>query len=184
MTYLPLLAVGLAAGWNIANTGAAAGTLSSAYGVSLPTIGLLTTALFLTHFGSQVPGGILIDRFGPRPVGFAALSVIAVGNAIALAFASFPLAVATAAGQAQDPGRLVGRLYAANTLGAIVGSLVSISEHGLGYLLALYVGFFLFIGATDLLPEAHHHGHPSRLRVALTVVGFVATFGIAYAARL
>jgi len=87
------LAVGLAAGWNIANTGAAAGTLSSAYGVSLPTIGLLTTALFLTHFGSQVPGGILIDRFGPRPVGFAALSVIAVGNAIALAFASFPLAV-------------------------------------------------------------------------------------------
>jgi zinc transporter, ZIP family len=73
---------------------------------------------------------------------------------------------------------------AAPLLGAIVGSLVSISEHGLGYLLALYVGFFLFIGATDLLPEAHHHGHPSRLRVALTVVGFVATFGIAYAARL
>jgi ZIP family zinc transporter len=69
-------------------------------------------------------------------------------------------------------------------LGAIVGSLVSISEHGLGYVLSLYVGFFLFIGATDLLPEAHHHGHPSRLRVALTVIGFVATFGIAYVARL
>jgi zinc transporter, ZIP family len=73
---------------------------------------------------------------------------------------------------------------AAPFLGAIVGSLVTISEHGLGYLLSLYVGFFLFIGATDLIPEAHHHGHPSRLRVALTVIGFVATFGIAYAARL
>jgi zinc transporter, ZIP family len=71
---------------------------------------------------------------------------------------------------------------AAPLVGAIVGSLVTISEQSLGYLLSLYVGFFLFMGATDLLPEAHHE-HPSRLRVALTVVGFVAIFGIAYAAR-
>ncbi len=37
--------------------------------------------------------------------------------------ASFPLALAAAASEGQDPGRLVGGLYAANTLGAIVGSL-------------------------------------------------------------
>ncbi len=37
--------------------------------------------------------------------------------------ASFPLALAAAAARGQDPGRLVGGLYAANTLGAIVGSL-------------------------------------------------------------
>ena len=37
--------------------------------------------------------------------------------------ASFPLALAAAAGQKSDPGRLVGGLYAANTVGAIVGSL-------------------------------------------------------------
>ena len=37
--------------------------------------------------------------------------------------ASFPLALAAAAGPGQDPGRLVGRVYAANTLGAIVGAL-------------------------------------------------------------
>jgi hypothetical protein len=36
------------------------------------------------------------------------------------------------------------------------------------------------MGATDLLPEAHEH--PSRLRVALTVVGFVATGAVAWAA--
>jgi zinc transporter, ZIP family len=71
---------------------------------------------------------------------------------------------------------------AAPFAGAIVGSLVGISEQHLGYLLALYVGFFLFMGATDLLPEAHHE-HPSRTRVALTVLGFAATFAIAYAAR-
>lgn len=37
--------------------------------------------------------------------------------------ASFPLAVAAAAGPRQDPARLVGGLYAANTAGAIAGSL-------------------------------------------------------------
>jgi spermidine synthase len=37
--------------------------------------------------------------------------------------ASFPLALAAAASRGQDPGRLVGRVYAANTIGAIVGSL-------------------------------------------------------------
>jgi zinc transporter ZupT len=62
-------------------------------------------------------------------------------------------------------------------LGAIVGTFVSISAYGLGHLLAVYAGFFLFMGATDLLPEAHHH--PSRLRVALTTLGFAVTFVIA-----
>jgi spermidine synthase len=37
--------------------------------------------------------------------------------------ASFPLALAAVASKRQDPGRLVGGLYAANTVGAIVGSI-------------------------------------------------------------
>jgi zinc transporter ZupT len=69
---------------------------------------------------------------------------------------------------------------AAPLLGAIVGASVGVSERGLGYVLALYTGFFLFIGATDLLPEAH--SHPSWRRVWLTVGGFGATFAIVYAA--
>jgi zinc transporter, ZIP family len=67
-------------------------------------------------------------------------------------------------------------------LGAIVGASLSVSEQTLGYLLSMYVGFFLFMGATDLLPEAHQH--PSRLRVALTAAGFVAIFLVAYVARV
>jgi spermidine synthase len=39
--------------------------------------------------------------------------------------ASFPLALAAAAGPGRDPGRLVGGVYAANTVGAIVGALVT-----------------------------------------------------------
>ena len=69
-------------------------------------------------------------------------------------------------------------IYAlAPLLGAIVGASLTVSEQTLGYLLALYVGFFLFMGATDLLPEAHRH--PSRLRVALTGAGFAAIYVIA-----
>jgi ZIP family zinc transporter len=66
-------------------------------------------------------------------------------------------------------------------LGAIVGASITVSEQTLGYLLSLYVGFFLFMGATDLLPEAHRH--PSRLRVALTGAGFAAIFLVATLAR-
>jgi ZIP family zinc transporter len=66
-------------------------------------------------------------------------------------------------------------------LGAIVGASLNVSAEHLGYLLALYAGFFLFMGATDLLPEAHQH--PSRLRVGLTVIGFVSVFALTLVAH-
>jgi ZIP family zinc transporter len=59
---------------------------------------------------------------------------------------------------------------AAPIVGAAIGASLAISAQGLGALLAAYVGLFLFLGASDLLPEAHEH--PSQLRVALTVSGF------------
>jgi zinc transporter, ZIP family len=66
-------------------------------------------------------------------------------------------------------------------VGAIIGSLISVSDQTLGYFLAVYAGFFLYMGATDLLPEAHaheHDGHGSWGRVALTIAGFAAIYGI------
>ena len=48
--------------------------------------------------------------------------------------ASFPLALAASAARGQDPGRLVGGLYAANTVGAIVGSL------GASFVLVAWLG--------------------------------------------
>jgi ZIP family zinc transporter len=65
--------------------------------------------------------------------------------------------------------------------GAIVGSAISVSDQTLGYFLAVYAGFFLYMGATDLLPEAHaheHDGHGSWRRVALTFAGFAAIYAI------
>ena len=61
--------------------------------------------------------------------------------------------------------------------GAAVGSALDVSEHTLGYALSIYVGIFLYIGATDLLPEAHHH--PSARRMAVTIAGFLAIFLVA-----
>ena len=61
-------------------------------------------------------------------------------------------------------------------LGAVVGSLVAVSSHSLGYVLCLYCGVFLYIGASDLLPQAH--AQASWPRVGLTAAGFAAIFGV------
>jgi zinc transporter, ZIP family len=65
---------------------------------------------------------------------------------------------------------------AAPLAGAIVGTSLHVSEQTLGQLLAVYAGFFLFMGATDLLPHAHEH--PSVKRVALTVAGFAGILAV------
>ncbi len=70
---------------------------------------------------------------------------------------------------------------AAPLAGAIVGALLTVSEESLGQLLAVYAGFFLFMGATDLLPHAHEH--PSARRVALTLAGFVAILALSFVAN-
>lgn len=85
-------AVGFAAGWNIANTGAAAGELSDAYAVGLGAVGLLTTALFVVHMAMQLPSGRLSDRLGPWPVCASGVAVLAACNCALALSASMPLA--------------------------------------------------------------------------------------------
>jgi ZIP family zinc transporter len=67
--------------------------------------------------------------------------------------------------------------------GALVGSAISVSEQTLGGILAVYAGFFIYVGGTDLLPEAHSE-HPSWPRVALTVLGFAAVYAITAIAHI
>ncbi len=64
----------------------------------------------------------------------AARALFAVLPAAILWGASFPLALAAVAARGQDPARLVGGVYAANTVGAIVGSL------GASLLLVAWIG--------------------------------------------
>jgi len=67
---------------SILNVGAMPDPLAAAYGVSLATVGLFTTALLVVHTASQLPGGSLVDRFGARRIGLFGLAAGAVGNAL------------------------------------------------------------------------------------------------------
>lgn len=55
-------------------------------------------------------------------------------------------------------------------LGAASTLLFTVPENMLGIILALFAGFFLYIGASDLLPESHH-AHPTKLTTLMTVLG-------------
>lgn len=92
----------------------------------------------------------------------------------------FILAQSSDRGQAK---RWLGVVATAPMLGAITGSAMTVSDATLGQLLALYAGFFLYMGATDLLPEAHSE-HASWARVALTVTGFAAIYGVSQLAAI
>ena len=93
--------------------------------------------------------------------------------------ASFPLALAAVAGPKQDTGRLVGGVYAANTVGAIVGSILS------GLLLVTWLGthtsmqVLIVVSAISglmlLAPVAAGDSSVGRMRWASTLLLVFAT---------
>lgn len=60
-------------------------------------------------------------------------------------------------------------------LGVLSTFLFTVSESTLGLLLALFSGFFLYIGASDLIPESYH-SHPRRWTTIMTVVGIATLY--------
>ncbi|MDE1975309.1 MAG: ZIP family metal transporter [Patescibacteria group bacterium] len=46
----------------------------------------------------------------------------------------------------------------------------ALPEQALSVILALFAGFFLYIGASDLVPESHH-AHPKFMTTAMTLLG-------------
>jgi zinc transporter ZupT len=58
----------------------------------------------------------------------------------------------------------------APVLGALTSLALSFSEGMIAIVLALFSGFFLYIGASDLLPESHH-AHPRLLTTLATFAG-------------
>lgn len=55
-------------------------------------------------------------------------------------------------------------------LGIFTALIISVEDKTLGLLLALFTGFFLFIGPSDLLPESHHE-HPVKMTTLMTIIG-------------
>lgn len=60
-------------------------------------------------------------------------------------------------------------------LGIIASLYLAVSESVLGIIMAVFAGFFLYIGASDLLPESHH-SHPTRWTTFSTILGAAVIF--------
>ncbi len=89
--------------------------------------------------------------------------------------ASFPLALAAVASPGKDPGRLVGGIYAANTLGAILGAL------GVSLILIPWAGtrrsqqaLLILSGLSALLVLAPHAWRRRSRALAAVLVGLLA----------
>jgi zinc transporter ZupT len=65
----------------------------------------------------------------------------------------------------------------APVLGAAASLLLSPAREMLSLTLALFGGFFLYIGASDLLPESHH-AHPKLLTTGVTIFGAVFIYAV------
>ena len=79
--------MGFAYSFNYTNHAPLAGALAHQFGFDQTLAGLLTTGIFITHAGMQVPGGHLIDRLGARRLLLYALPWVAFGN-FGIAFAT------------------------------------------------------------------------------------------------
>jgi ZIP family zinc transporter len=65
----------------------------------------------------------------------------------------------------------------APVLGAAVSLLVMFPQSVLSQVLALFAGFFLYIGASDLLPESHH-AHPRFFTTFATLLGAATLYAV------
>ncbi len=68
-------------------------------------------------------------------------------------------------------------------LGVISTYFFSLAEPMLGLILALFAGFFLYIGTADLLPESHHR-HPNFVTTLMTILGAGVLYGAVHLAGL
>jgi zinc transporter ZupT len=64
-------------------------------------------------------------------------------------------------------------------IGALSTLLFVVPESWLPYYLAFYAGFLLYIGASDILPQAHDE-KSDRLTIGLTIIGVIAMFAITH----
>jgi ZIP family zinc transporter len=71
----------------------------------------------------------------------------------------------------------------APVLGVISTLFFSVSESFLGIILAIFSGFFLYIGASDLLPESHHN-HPTIWTTFATILGVAVLYGAIHLAGI
>ena len=123
--------------------------------------------------GGGAPGGGI-------GIGLGFQASAAVGVVLALAVLAHDLAdgvntVSLSLTGSKDPSiarRWLAADAAAPMAGLAVSRAISAPPSALAGLIALFAGFFLYIGASELLPESHHR-HPRAWTTVSTVAGVV-----------
>jgi zinc transporter ZupT len=71
----------------------------------------------------------------------------------------------------------------APVLGIALTRFFTLRNDALGNVLAIFCGFFIYIGASELLPESHH-AHPKLLTTMMTVVGISLMYIVIQIAKM
>lgn len=202
------LALGAGVTWNISNVGAVADPLADAYGVPLATVGVFTTALFVTHLLAQLPAGRAADRIGARRVGFLALVAVVVGNLVLLVAPEPALAIVARAvvGLGSGAGFVAGAdyvrsagsspvlqgIYGGSTMagGGLAIAVVPQLEPWLGWrapywsalVVAVATALVLAASRLDLVAQSHKVGLLADRRLLRLGLLHGATFGLSVVA--
>jgi ZIP family zinc transporter len=63
----------------------------------------------------------------------------------------------------------------APVLGIVITLFINVSEQYLAIIFSLFAGFFLYLGASDLIPESHH-AHPKFMTTFMTILGVIILY--------
>jgi ZIP family zinc transporter len=135
-------------------------------------LGVYGAGLMITHS--------FIDGFGIG-AGFLVSPALGIAIAIAVIMHNFSDGINTvslilkSAGSRHSALRWLLLDALAPVLGVASTLFFTVPENTLGIALALFAGFFLYIGASDLLPESHHR-HPQVLTTVMTLLGLVVLY--------
>ena len=86
-------------------------------------------------------------------------------------------------GQKREAYRWLWASSIAPVFGILASSFFTLQAQTLGLMLAVFCGFFLYIGASELLPESHH-GHSTKWTTVATLLGLGVIFAVVKIAGL
>jgi ZIP family zinc transporter len=122
----------------------------------------------------------VLDGIG---IGFAFQVSLSLGTLVAVAVLAhdFSDGINTISAIIKDGGKKLQALKwlvidsLAPIFGVVITLFFTMSENTLGIVLALFCGFFFYIGASDLIPESYHN-HPTKLTTLMTILGMIFIF--------
>ncbi len=139
-----------------------------------PHVGLASAAALIGH--SFLDGAIIGIAFQVNTAAGIAVALAVIGHRFADGFNGVNLMLSHKNSREQSKKVLL-VVAIAPILGAISAGFFTFSEAVLAVLLGFFAGFMLYIGASDILPQAHSK-KSSLLTIVFTILGAVAMFVI------